>query len=226
MARNVSLYLADAVEKNKKILVEGAQGTFLDIDFGTYPYVTASNPTVGGACTGLGLSPKRIDRVIGVAKAYTTRVGMGPFPTELLGPVGEKLRNVGNEFGATTGRPRRCGWFDAVIAKYACRVNGLDEVVITKLDVLSGLPKIKIGAAYRYRGRKITDYPFSAKVFSECKVCYEEMPGWPEDIRKVRRYRDLPKAAARYLDRLEELLEVKISLVSVGSSREQTIVRR
>ena len=174
---------------------------------------------------GLGVSPKTIGRIIGVVKAYTTRVGMGPFPTEMNNAVGEKLRTVGNEFGATTGRPRRCGWFDAVIGRFACRVNGLDEVVVTKLDVLSGIDRIRVGVAYEHGGKRYREYPFSSGVFSNAVVIYEELDGWTEDISKVTRYRDLPEAAKAYLERLEEYMETKISLVSVGQSRAQMITR-
>ena len=223
-AVNISLFLNEQIEKGKKILAEGAQGTFLDIDFGTYPYVTASNPIAGGACVGLGISPKKIEKIIGVAKAYTTRVGMGPFPTEMKDQLGEKLRKAGNEFGATTGRPRRCGWFDAVLVKFACKVNGIDEIVLTKLDVLSGIKKIKIGVAYEYEGEIYNEYPFNSKVFSNCKVIYEEMDGWDEDISNVKDYKDLPANAKKYIGRIEEIIGAKIKFVSVGSSRSQTII--
>jgi len=223
MVRNTSLYLHDEVEKGRHVLAEGAQGTFLDIDFGTYPYVTASNSISGGACTGLGVSPKKISRIIGVVKAYTTRVGMGPFPTELDGEEGDNLRKTGNEYGATTGRPRRCGWFDSVLVKFACMVNGIDELVMTKLDVLSGQEKIKIGVAYEFGGEIHNDYTFNSKVFSNCSVVYEEMVGWCDDIGRVKEYRHLPANAKKYIERIEQLIEVPISKISVGSSREQTI---
>ncbi len=223
MVRNTSLYLHDEVEKGRHVLAEGAQGTFLDIDFGTYPYVTASNSISGGACTGLGVSPKKISRIIGVVKAYTTRVGMGPFPTELDGEEGDNLRKTGNEYGATTGRPRRCGWFDSVLVKFACMVNGIDELVMTKLDVLSGQEKIKIGVAYEFGGEIHNDYTFNSKVFSNCSVVYEEMAGWCDDIGRVKEYRHLPANAKKYIERIEQLIEVPISKISVGSSREQTI---
>ncbi len=220
---NASLFLNEEIERGKKILAEGAQGTFLDIDFGTYPYVTASNPIAGGVCTGLGISPKKVERVIGVAKAYTTRVGMGPFPTEIKDGLGEKLREIGNEFGATTGRPRRCGWFDAVIVKFACIVNGIDEIVLTKLDVLTGFEKIKIGVGYKYGGKIINNYTFNSRVFSNCEVIYEEVNGWKESIGNVRKYKELPKNAKRYIEKIEEKIGTKITKISVGSSREQTI---
>ena len=225
MARNVTLYLTDEIKRGKKILAEGAQGTFLDIDFGTYPYVTASNTIAGGACTGLGLSPKKIERIIGVVKSYTTRVGMGPFPTELKGEEGENLRKTGNEYGATTGRPRRCGWFDAVLVRFACTVNGLDELIMTKLDVLSGLKRIKIGVGYEFKGNVYNDYPVNTGVFSGCDVVYEEIDGWNEDIGKVKSYGKLPLNARRYIERIEKITGVPITKISVGSSREQTIVK-
>ncbi len=221
---DTSLYLNQALRKKKNILAEGAQGTFLDIDFGTYPYVTASNPIAGGACTGLGIGPTKIDRVIGVAKAYTTRVGRGPFPTEFKDEFGEKLRKLGNEFGATTGRPRRCGWFDAVLVKQAGIVNGLNSLAITKLDVLNSLGKIKIAVGYRYRGRKIGQFPNSFEVFSHCEPIYEELPGWKRELSGIKKYGDLPKESKNYLKRIEELTQVKISLISIGPGREDTIL--
>lgn len=222
---NASLFLNEEIEKGKRILAEGAQGTFLDIDFGTYPYVTASNPISGGVCTGLGISPKKIEKIIGVAKAYTTRVGMGPFPTEIKDQESEKLRQIGNEFGATTGRPRRCGWFDSVIVKYACIINGIDEIVLTKLDVLTGFEKIKIGTGYKYKGEVINNYTFNFRIFSNCEVIYEEVDGWKEDISDVRKYSELPKNAKRYIEKIEEKIGKKISKISTGSSREQMIQR-
>ncbi|MCX7704934.1 MAG: adenylosuccinate synthase, partial [bacterium] len=224
-AIDVSAYINNAIDKGKKILAEGAQGTFLDIDFGTYPFVTASNPISGGACTGLGISPKKISRIIGVAKAYTTRVGMGPFPTEIKDELNEKLRTIGNEFGATTGRPRRCGWFDAVIVKYAVRLNGIDELIITKLDVLSGLRTIKIGVQYSYNGLPINDYPLDTKIFENVEVHYEEVDGWDESISTIARYSQLPVNAKKYIEKIEELVGAKITAVSVGSSREQIVNR-
>ena len=222
---NTSLYLNEEIEKGKKVLAEGAQGTFLDIDFGTYPYVTASNPISGGACIGLGISPKKIEKIIGVAKAYTTRVGMGPFPTEIKDNLGERLRSIGNEFGATTGRPRRCGWFDAVLVKFACIINGIDEIVLTKLDVLTGFEKIKIGVAYKYEGKIIENYPLNSKIFSNCNVIYEEIDGWNEDISKVKSYKELPKNAKKYIEKIEEKINVKITKISTGFLREQIIER-
>jgi len=223
--KNIAIYLNEEMEKGKSILAEGAQGTFLDIDFGTYPYVTASNCIAGGACTGLGISPKKVRRIIGVVKGYTTRVGMGPFPTELKGVEGEILRKMGNEYGATTGRPRRCGWFDAVLVKFSAMINGLDELVMTKLDVLTGIEKIKIAVAYKFDGKLYKDYPFNAKVFSSCDVVYEELDGWSGDISTVKNYNELPANAKKYIERIEEIVGVPITGISVGSSREQMVIR-
>ncbi|HOJ30433.1 MAG TPA: adenylosuccinate synthase [bacterium] len=222
---DASAYLNDALENGKTVLAEGAQGTFLDIDFGTYPFVTASNPVSGGACTGLGISPKKITKIIGIAKAYTTRVGMGPFPTEIKDELNEKLRTAGNEFGATTGRPRRCGWFDAVIVKYAAMLNGLDELVITKLDVLSGLKTIKIGIKYYHNGNPIDKYPLDTNVFENIEVEYEEFQGWDENINDVPDFHHLPTNAKKYIERIEDLVNTRITAISVGSSREQIISR-
>lgn len=221
--RNISLFLNEEIDKGKRVLAEGAQGTFLDIDFGTYPFVTASNPVSGGACTGLGISPKKISKIIGVSKAYTTRVGMGPFPTELKDQTGERLRMIGDEFGATTGRPRRCGWFDSVVVRFACIINGIDEIILTKLDVLTGIKKIKIGIAYKYKGVVYNTYTFDSEIFSNCEVIYEEMDGWNEDISEVKSYKELPENAKKYIEKIEELIGVKISKISTGSSREQMI---
>ena len=213
----------EALNKGKRLLFEGAQGTFLDVDFGTYPYVTSSNATAGGACIGCGISPSRINKVIGVVKAYTTRVGEGPFPAEFSGELMNKIRNKGKEFGATTGRPRRCGWFDAVLVKYAVMLNDLKEVAVTKLDVLDNLERIKICTSYEYKGKKLDNLPSSAEMFSEIKPIYEELPGWMRDIGKIKKYKDLPENAKRYLARISELINAKITIVSVGSEREQTI---
>mgnify|MGYP000881586308 FL=1 len=225
MAIDTSYYLNQAIDKGKRILAEGAQGTFLDIDFGTYPFVTASNPISGGACTGLGIGPKKITKVIGVAKAYTTRVGMGPFPTEINDEINQTLRTAGNEFGATTGRPRRCGWFDAIIVRYATVLNGIDELIITKLDVLSGLKTIKIGVKYIYNDQSVDIYPLDTEIFENVDVEYEEMQGWDTNINNISTYKDLPTAAKKYIDRIEELVGTKITAVSVGSAREQIIAR-
>ncbi|MFC1621663.1 adenylosuccinate synthase [Candidatus Omnitrophota bacterium] len=218
---NVPVVLHEAVSKKKRILFEGAQGTLLDIDHGTYPYVTSSNSTAGGALTGTGVGPTRIDKVIGVVKAYTTRVGEGPFPTQFKEDLMEKIRSKGKEFGATTGRPRRCGWFDAVITKHAVIVNGLSEITVTKLDVLDEMEKIKICTGYKYKGKTYNDFPADIDVLMNCELIYEEHEGWMQDITSVRNYEDLPKNAKSYLERLSELLQVKIGIVSVGSKRSQ-----
>jgi len=218
---NVSLVLNKAISKNKNILFEGAQGTLLDIDHGTYPYVTSSSATAGGAMTGTGVGPTKIDKVIGVVKAYTTRVGEGPFPTEFKKDLMEKIRSKGKEYGATTGRPRRCGWFDAVIVRHAVNVNGLSEIVVTKLDVLDEMKKINICTAYKYKGKLYRDFPADIDVLTYCTPVYEEYDGWMQDTTSVRRFKDLPKNAKIYLGRLSRLLGVKIGMVSVGSRRKQ-----
>lgn len=216
-------YLFNAARAGKSILFEGAQGTMLDVDHGTYPFVTSSNATVGGAITGSGVSPTLIDRVIGVVKAYTTRVGEGPFPTQFPADLMKQIQTKGEEFGSTTGRPRRCGWFDAVIARHAVRINGLDELAIMKLDVMSGLKEIKIGTGYKINGKLCEDYPASTIEFSKAEPVYETMKGWSEDISSARKWKDLPLTAQKYLKRLEKLLETRIKIVSVGSKRAQTI---
>jgi adenylosuccinate synthase len=220
-----SLVIDESLKAGEKVLFEGAQGTLLDLDHGTYPYVTSSHPIAGGACIGAGVGPTRINRVVGVIKAYTTRVGEGPFPTELLDELGEQIRNLGHEFGTTTGRARRCGWFDAVIARYAVRVSGISDFALMKLDVLSGLEKIKVCVGYRVNGEVIYEFPQSQKIFCACEPVYEEMPGWQEDITGVTRFEDLPKAAQDYVRRIEELTETQCTIVAVGPGREQTIVR-
>lgn len=222
---DVSVFLNDAVKAGKNVLAEGAQGTLLDIDFGTYPYVTSSNPVSGGACTGLGLGPTKIDEVIGVAKAYTTRVGHGPFLTEFKGELGERLRELGGEYGATTGRPRRCGWFDAVMANYAVRVNGISSLAITKLDVLDTLEEIQICVGYRYSNRTYTNFPSEMRILENGEPVYEVFPGWRASTRGARRHEDLPPNARRYLHAISELTQAPISLISVGSEREETIFR-
>lgn len=224
MVDDVSVLVHNAIKEGKNVLFEGAQGTLLDLDHGTYPYVTSSHPTAAAACLGTGVGPTTIDRVIGIAKAYTTRVGEGPFPTELLDKLGEEIRANGNEFGTTTGRPRRCGWFDAVILRYAARISGLDSLAITKLDVLSGLPIIKLCSGYRYKGEIIREFPASLRELAKCEPVYEEFPGWTEDISNVTKYEDLPANAKRYLERIVELTEVKIALIGVGVKRSQTII--
>jgi|SRR3989339_138654 len=212
-----------SIKDKKKILLEGAQGTMLDVDHGTYPYVTSSNPISGGACSGAGVPPNSVSRIIGVVKAYVTRVGGGPFPTEIEGKEGEELREKGGEYGATTGRPRRCGWFDGVVMRHSARINGLTELAVTKIDVLSGLDKILVCTAYEYEGKKVMDFPCDLDHLEKCKPSYEELPGWKEDISKAKSYKDLPKNCKKYLDKLSELAECKISMVSVGAEREQII---
>jgi len=216
-------FLNAAIKQGKNILFEGAQGTMLDVDFGTYPYVTSSNTTSGGACTGTGVSPVDIDKIIGVAKAYTTRVGRGPFPTEFGPTLMQEIRQKGKEFGATTGRPRRCGWFDALILKRAITINHLKELSLTKLDVLDGLEKIKICTAYKCKDKIYKDFPTSIKVLENCQPLYEEHHGWREDTSSITSFKNLPLNARRYIKRLEKLLAVKVSMISVGSEREQII---
>ena len=219
-----SLVIYDAIQKRRNILFEGAQGTLLDLDHGTYPYVTSSNPVAGGACVGTGVGPTMIDRVIGVAKAYTTRVGEGPFPTELIGDIGEVLCDRGAEFGTTTGRKRRCGWFDGVIGRYAVRINGMDCLAITKLDVLDELDEIKVCVAYEIDGQRCEDFPSSSRVFARCKPIYETLPGWKTSTANCRALEDLPKQALDYLKFLGKLVNVPIAIVSLGADRDQTII--
>jgi adenylosuccinate synthase len=221
---DTSLNIYDAVKNRKNILFEGAQGTLLDLDHGTYPYVTSSNPVAGGACVGAGVGPTCIDRVIGVAKAYTTRVGEGPFPTEMVDGVGEYLGDRGAEFGTTTGRKRRCGWFDAVIGRYAVRINGLDCLAITKLDVLDELPEIKVCVAYDIDGERCNHFPRGSQQFEKCKPIYETLPGWQTSTTACRSLDDLPQQALDYLRFLAELMDVPIAIVSLGASRDQTII--
>jgi adenylosuccinate synthase len=219
------LFLNDAVAKKKKILAEGAQGTHLDVDHGTYPFVTSSSPTAGGACTGLGIGPKAIGAVLGVAKAYTTRVGEGPLPTELHGAMGERLRESGQEYGASTGRPRRCGWYDAVAVRYAVRINGLDALALTKLDVLDGMGSLDICTGYRCGGEVLTDMPGDTAQLAACEPIYETLPGWTQPTRGVTRYADLPAEARAYIRRLEDVSGVPAAVVSTGSERDHTIIR-
>lgn len=222
---DASLVLDRLMKEGKRVLFEGAQGTLLDVDLGTYPYVTSSSATAGGACTGTGVSPKRIDGVLGICKAYTTRVGEGPFPTELLDPVGDRIRERGAEFGATTGRPRRTGWFDAVGVRYAARVNGLDALALMKLDVLDGLETIRMCTGYRYRGELLTDFPGEADVLAECQPVYESLPGWKESTVGIVEEGKLPASCQAYLRHLEALAGIPLALISTGPRRDQTIVR-
>jgi adenylosuccinate synthase len=225
LVTDVSLFLAKARAAGKAIMFEGAQGTLLDIDHGTYPYVTSSNATIGGVCTGLGVGPRAIDTVLGVAKAYTTRVGEGPLPTELTGEIGERLRESGQEFGAVTGRPRRCGWYDAVAVRYAVRVNGLDALALTKLDVLDSLPELQVCTAYRCGNTTLTEMPGDVAQLAACTPIYETIPGWKTPTRGIRSYDALPREARAYVARLEEITGVPAAIVSTGSGREETILR-
>ncbi|MGW7292621.1 adenylosuccinate synthase [Streptomyces xiamenensis] len=220
---DTTLLLNQAIDQDKVVLLEGGQGTLLDVDHGTYPFVTSSNPTAGGACTGAGIGPTKISRVIGILKAYTTRVGAGPFPTELEDEDGEALRRIGGEFGVTTGRDRRCGWFDAVIARYATRVNGLTDFFLTKLDVLTGWERIPVCVAYEIDGRRVEELPYSQSDFHHAKPVYEYLPGWSEDITKARSVKDLPVNAQRYVQALEDFSGAPISAIGVGPGRDETI---
>jgi len=215
--------VTELYDSGKKIMMEGAQGTMLDIDFGTFPYVTSSSSAAGGACTGSGLSPLKIDKVMGVVKAYSTRVGGGPFPTELLGQDGEDLRQAGNEFGATTGRPRRCGWLDLVSLKYGTTINGMNAIALTKLDVLSGLDTIKACVAYEYQGKKLDRLPAEIKILEECIPVYKEFKGWKEDITGAKTYDELPDNAKKYVKFISDFLKVDYAIISVGTDRDQTI---
>ena len=221
---DTSLLINDEMDANKKVLFEGAQGTMLDIDDGTYPYVTSSNPAAGGASTGAGVGPNRIDRVVGICKAYTTRVGEGPFPTELTDEIGNHIRETGHEYGVVTGRPRRVGWLDAVALRHAHRVDGLNYLSLNLLDVLSGLKTIKIARAYELDGKEINYYPASLEELDRCKPVYDELPGWDEDITNVTKFDDLPENAKNYLKRIEELTDTPLATVSVGPDREQTMI--
>jgi len=219
-----SLVLHKAIENGRRVLFEGAQGTHLDIDLGTYPFVTSSSSCAGGACIGTGVGPTKIDAVLGVTKAYSTRVGSGPFPTELSDTIGDGLQERGQEFGATTGRARRCGWLDAVVLRYAVRVNGCTSLAVTKLDVLDGSRELKIAVGYRHQGKLYRDMPADLQVLSECEPVYEVMPAWTGRTTGVTSYKALPREAKRYLGRIEELTSCPIDMVSTGSHREHTIV--
>jgi adenylosuccinate synthase len=222
-----SVLVGETLAAGETVLCEGAQGLLLDLDHGTYPYVTSSSTVAGGALAGLGFGPRHVSRVIGVAKAYTTRVGAGPFPTELLGEVGDRIREVGGEYGTTTGRPRRCGWLDLVILRYAARVDGLDELALTKLDVLSGLERLKVAVAYERDGERTEVFPaeFGVEALAQWRPVYEELDGWAEDIKEVRRREDLPPAAREYVARIEEWVGVPVTFIGVGPAREQAIVQ-
>ncbi len=220
--KDVPAYLNHAIAEGKSILLEGAQGALLDVDHGTYPYVTSSSPTSGGACTGTGIPPTKINLVFGIVKAYTTRVGFGPFPTELEDETGESLRKIGAEYGATTGRPRRCGWFDAFLVKYSAMVNGIEEAAITKLDVLGSFSEIKICTGYELDGKMLKSYPTDVQRLSRVKPCYKTFKGWNSDISKCRSYSDLPSEAKEYLEFIANHTGIKITIVSVGPKRTQT----
>ncbi len=213
------------LEEGRTVLLEGAQATMLDMDHGTYPFVTSSNPTAGGACVGAGVPPTAITQVIGVTKAYTTRVGSGPFPTELFDEFGVHLRKIGREYGTTTGRERRTGWYDAVVARYATRLNGITDLVVTKLDVLSGLEKVPLCVAYEVDGKRTDEMPMTQTEFHHATPIYEELPGWWEDISKAREFKDLPANAQRYIERIEELAGTRVSIVGVGPGRDENVVR-
>ncbi len=224
--KDTTVFVYDALTRGEKVLFEGAQGTLLDIDLGTYPYVTSSHPTSGGFCIGAGVGPRMIGEVIGVVKAYTTRVGRGPFPTELENEVGDLIRTKGREFGTTTGRPRRCGWFDGVMVRYTSRVNGLTSISLMLMDVLSGFDKINMCVGYEYNGEVIENFPADLKVLSQCKPIYKELDGWQEDISQVEKFEDLPENAKRYIEAIEDYVGVPVKIVSVGPKRSQTIIRQ
>jgi adenylosuccinate synthase len=224
-AGDVSLYLARAVEQGKGVLFEGAQATLLDIDHGTYPFVTSSNATIGGVCTGLGVPARAIHGVLGVAKAYTTRVGEGPLPTELTGELADRLRESGQEYGASTGRPRRCGWFDAVVVRYSVRVNGLDALALTKLDVLDGLDEVPLCTGYKIGDRTVTEFPADLHLLAGAEPQYETMPGWSQPTKGATRMDQLPAEARRYVRRLEDVSGVECAIISTGSDRKETIIK-
>ncbi len=223
---DTSLFLQKAISKKKKILAEGAQGALLDVDHGTYPFVTSSNPTSGGACTGLGIPPTSISSVIGVAKAYSTRVGNGPFPTELTDSIGDQIRSIGGEFGATTGRPRRCGWLDLVSLRYSIRINGIQKLALTKLDVLDDFDEISVCTGYDFNGKNIRDFPSDIQTLEKVKPRYRTFKGWKKKTSDLGRYRDLPIAAHRYIQWIGHVLNIPISIVSVGPRRDQTLLVR
>ena len=223
--RDAAAMINNEIQNGKSVLVEGAQGTMLDIDHGTYPFVTSSNATAGGAATGLGLAPRKITGALGIAKAYTTRVGGGPFPTELLEEHGAYLQKRGNEYGAVTGRPRRTGWFDATVVRYAVMLNGFDAIALTKLDVLDEFEEIKIATGYRWRGENVDGMPYGANALTECEPVYESLPGWKTTTSSVTSFEDLPAAAKDYIQRIEELCGAPIGLISTGPDRNETIIR-
>jgi len=222
---DTALFLNDAIAKEKTVLFEGAQGTFLDIDFGTYPFVTSSNSIVGGLCSGSGVAPTKIHKVIAAVKAYTTRVGEGPFPTEYAASLDEEIRAKGKEYGATTGRPRRCGWFDSVLVRYSVIINGIDELAMMKLDVLDDLKEIKICVGYGYKSKLYKNFPLDFEILSNAKPVYENIPGWQQPTNGIRQFKKLPVNARRYIERLEHILGVKIKYISVGTKRDEIITR-
>jgi adenylosuccinate synthase len=223
---NTSRYLHEEIVRGRKVLFEGAQGAMLDVDHGTYPFVTSSNTVAGAVCTGAGIAPQLIHNVIGISKTYTTRVGSGPFPTELFGAEGEKLRRDGGEFGTVTGRPRRCGWFDSVVARTAARINGLTSLALTKIDVLSGLPTLRVCTAYEYKGQRYDEVPPSAHMLEHLTPIYEDLPGWSERLTDIRSLDALPINARRYVERIEQLVNIPVKMISVGAGREETILIR
>ena len=223
---DTSMYLNNALERKKVILAEGAQGALLDVDHGTYPFVTSSSPTSGGACTGLGIPPTSITSIIGVVKAYSTRVGNGPFPTELINDVGERLRKTGGEYGATTGRPRRCGWLDIVSLRYSVRVNGIQKIAITKLDVLDDFDEIKICTGYKVNGRRVENFPTDVRTLENVEPEYRLFRGWKTPTSGVKSYAKLPVRARAYIEALAKLLDTKVWMVSVGARRDQTLIAR
>lgn len=222
---DTSLFLNTSLQKKKLILFEGANGTLLDIDHGTFPFVTSSNASIGGIITGTGLAPRHLKSTIGIMKAYVTRVGSGPFPTELQNETGENIRKTGNEFGATTGRPRRCGWFDVVASRFAIRINGFMGINLTKVDVLNPLPHIEIGVAYRFRGKRLTEFPTDLSILEKCTVEYMRVPGWQRDIAHARRFEELPKNCKAYVKTIEKLIECPIMFIGTGQRRDQMIYR-
>ncbi len=229
-AKELSEYIADTdivvnriISENKNVLFEGAQGTLLDVDHGTYPYVTSSNAVAGGACTGLGVGPTKISKVLGIVKAYTTRVGGGPFPTELKESLGDRLREKGGEYGATTGRPRRCGWLDLVILRHSARINGVTGIAITKLDILDGMETIKICTSYKYNGNTLTEFPKEINIFDACEPVYEEVEGWDTSTLGITDFKKLPKAAKAYIKKIEGMLGVKVQIISTGQRRDELI---
>ena len=221
----MSVILDEQISRGKSVLFEGAQGTLLDIDFGTYPYVTSSNSTVGGVCTGLGVSPDKIDEVLGITKAYTTRVGGGPFPTEMGGEIGAFLQEKGKEFGATTGRPRRCGWFDAFGVAYACRLNGIKHLALTKPDVLDSLEELSVCVGYKHKGQRLGEYPCESWILSEVEPVYKKVRGWKETLNSVEDYDSFPQEFKDYVHLVEDLVEANVSIVSTGVERGDTVFR-